>query len=92
MLGAACNEGDCEAAPKQGQRPLLPEAMYERNDPTAALQGLSQRPASAGQVSKHAVLVKSASMLSWWETGITAGQLRRISMHCNAAGVKCLRS
>lgn len=37
VLGAASNECDCQAASKQGQRALLPEAVDERNDPAAAL-------------------------------------------------------
>ena len=41
VLGAARYESDCECAAKEGQGTLLPEAMYERNDPATALQSLT---------------------------------------------------
>ena len=41
VLGAAGYESDCECAAKEGQGPLLPEAMDERNDPATALQSLT---------------------------------------------------
>lgn len=54
VLGAAGYEADCQAAPKQGQRALLPEAVYEGDGPAVTLHSLSQRPVFGSSLVKLA--------------------------------------
>ena len=45
VLGAAGYEADCQSAAKESQGALLPEAVNERYDPSAAVHSLPQWPA-----------------------------------------------